>query len=105
MESILASPGLKVKEFTFSGLPPTERVSTNGATVGALGYVWNSVEESISLCIKPVASGNTKGSRKPVPDGVSNQEDLCSSTFTKTVFTSQVASVFDPQGFATPVTA
>ena len=105
MELILASAGIKVKEFTFSGLPPTEKVSTDGATVGALGYLWNSVEETVSLSIKPVALGKTKRSRKPVPEGVSFQEALSSSPFTKRALTSQVAGVFDPQGFATPVTA
>ena len=105
MAEILGTAGITVKEFTFSGHPPTEKVSSDGATVGALGYVWHPVGETLSISIKPTTLGKNKRARKPVPDGVSLPEALAASAFTKRAMTSQVAGVFDPLGLVTPITA
>ena len=104
MKEVLAMANVTIKDFTFSGQAPSEKVSANGETVGVLGYLWNPVSEMISLASKPVVLGNSRRGRKPV-EVQGEVKAALASKFTKRILTGQLAGIFDPKGMLTPITA
>ena len=47
-----------IKDFAFSTVPPSDKLSTDGVHVGVLGYSWNTVTEELFL------GGSTYSSRQ-----------------------------------------
>ena len=56
---------MAVKDFTFVGHPPSEKVSADGESIGLLGYTWWPVSDTISIAIKALFFGKTKRGRPP----------------------------------------
>ena len=104
MQEVLAAANVVIKDFTFSGEPPSDKVSANGETVGVLGYVWNPVKEWIALADKPTILGNSRRGKKPL-EVTGDLTEALQGRFTKRVLTGQLAGIFDPKGLVTPITA
>ena len=104
MVRVMAIGGMKIKDFTFSGTVPSDKVSADGKTVGVLGYYWWSMEDEISLNIKDLFIGKAKRGKAPVPVQGSVKEALWTS-FTKRTLTGKVAGVFDPRGLVAAITS
>ena len=96
--------GMNVKGFTRSGQVPPEELTTNGTEVGALGYIWNPLEDVLLLDIKELCFGKAKRGRRPQPVEGDILEAL-SNNFTKRILLSVISGVFDPMGLVTAVTA
>ena len=104
ISKILAKGSMAVKAFTFSGQQPSEKVSADGTNVGLAGYLWAPKGDHIQLDIGPPRLGKARRGRRPDPVAGEFKTALA-SCFTKRVLTGLVASVFDPIGLATPITA
>ena len=104
MSFVLALGGMSVKAFSFSGAPPSELVSADGESTGLLGYIWWPVKDMVSLSIKDLYLGKAKKGRAPPPVTGCLRTALAGK-FTRRVITGKVMSVYDPMGYATPVTA
>ena len=104
MSFVLGLGGMSVKAFSFSGQPPAEEVSADGESLGVLGYVWKPVSDTISLTIKDLYLGKAKKGKTP-PPVTGCLKTALSSTFTKRTLAGKVAGVYDPKGYATPITA
>jgi hypothetical protein len=101
---ILAAGSMGIKALSFSKCTPSEKVSADGVFVGVAGYLWNTLEDTISLDIGPPRLGRAKRGKKPVPVAGDIRVAL-SQCFTRRILTGLVAGIFDPLGLTTPVTA
>ena len=104
VDEVLAKGSMAVKEYTFSGEAPTEKVSADGVTVGLLGYCWLSLPDLMSLDRKPVFLDKIKRGKLPKPI-LSDFKNELSECFTKRTLARVVASVYDPIGTAVPITS
>ena len=104
MEFVLDIGGMTVKDFTFSGCCPSEKVSSDGKSVGTLGYVWWSEEDTTSINIKDLYLGKVKRGKAPPPVEGDVREAL-QKTFTKRTLTGKVAGVYDPRGLVGAITS
>ena len=104
IETILKKGSMSVKAFSFSGRPPSEKVSADGVHVGLAGYLWATEPDLIKLDVGPVRLGKAKRGKRPNPVAGDLRAAL-GQTFTKRTLTGLVAGVFDPLGLATPITA
>ena len=99
----LALGQMTVKAITKSGEAPSDVVSSDGETVGIVGYRWKPQSDLMMLDIKSLALGKKKrGVRPPSVEG--DVRDALSMQFTKRIITGQVAQIFDPMGIASPIT-
>ena len=96
--------GMRVKAFTFAGMPPSDLVSADGESVGLLGYLWWPEQDLISLCTKDLFFGKVVRGKQPEPVKGDVKKAL-SSCFTRRTVVAKFASTFDPLGLVTPVTA
>ena len=94
---------MNVKAITKSGQPPSEKVSSDGETVGIVGYLWYVVRDQIGLDIKPLSLGKAKRG-KPPPTITGDVKEALGQMFTRRILAGKVAGVFDPLGLAAPVT-
>jgi len=102
--AVLDMGSMKVKAFTFSGCEPSEEVSADGVSVGLAGYLWQPLQDTITLDIKDLCL--EKGTRGKRPEPV--QGDILSvlkGKFTRRIATGKIAGVFDPSGLLTPITS
>ena len=104
MVEVLSLGGAVIKDFAFSTVPPSDKLSTDGAHVGVLGYSWNTVTEELFLAVRPTVLGKGRKSRRFIEEESEIWEAL-RDTFTKRTLQGQLARVYDPKGFATPITA
>ena len=95
---------MNVKGFTRSGQNPPEELTTNGTEVGALGYIWNPLEDVLMLDIKELCFEKRKRGRRPQPVEGDILEAL-SYNFSKRILLSIISGVFDPMGLVSAVTA
>ena len=94
----------EVKAITKSGEAPSEAVSTDGESVGVLGYVWRPLEDTLSLDIKPLYLDKAK--RGKLPELVTGDvKEALKEKFTTRVLLSKTMSVFDPVGKVVPKTS
>ena len=104
MDFALGLASMKVKAYTFSGTKPDEKVSPDGETVGLLGYKWWPYEDLVQIAVKELFFG--KVDRGRLPEAVSGDiATALSKNFTRRTLVAKVASVFDPLGYATPITS
>ena len=104
MVEVLSLGGAVIKDFAFSSIPPSDKLSSDGVHVGVLGYMWNPVTEDLFLAVRPTVLGKGKRARKLVEE----EEEIWSAlkdSFTKRTLQGQLARVYDPRGLATPITA
>lgn len=95
---------MSVKSVTRSGHPPDETVSVDGVSVGLVGYEWQSVEDTISLAIKPLFLGKAKRGKLPATITGDLREALA-ALLTKRILLGKVMGVFDPLGLVCPLTS
>ena len=104
LDHVLSLAGMSVKGYTFSGLPPSPELSADGTSIGLIGMAWQSEQDTLSLDIKKLFFGKPK--RGKLPDFVEGDiRPALSKNFTRRNLLGKVASVFDPLGLATPITA
>ena len=103
LDGTLQVGSMSVKAVTKSGQPPSESVSADGKTVGIVGYLWYVVEDTLGLDIKPLSLGKSKRG-KPPPPIVGDIRDALKKMFTRRILAGKVAGVYDPLGFAAPLT-
>ena len=104
MVEVLSLGGAAIKDFAFSGAPPSEKLSTDGCQVGVLGYSWATVAEDMFLAVRPTVLGRGRSAKR----SIDNEEDIWEAlrlTFTKRTLQGQLARIYDPLGLATPITA
>ena len=104
IDAILKKGSMGVKAFSYSGRPPSEKVSADGVHVGLAGYLWATQADVIKLDVGPVRLGKARRGKRPDPVAGDLKAAL-GRTFTKRTLTGLVAGVFDPLGLVTPVTA
>ena len=95
---------MTVKGFTRSGQPPPEELTTNGTEVGALGYIWDPLNDNLMLDIKKLCFGKAKRGKRPEPVEGDILQAL-TNKFCKRTLLSIISGVFDPIGLVTAVTA
>ena len=100
----LAQASMKVKDFTFVGSPPSDKVSADGSSIGLLGYTWWPVEDKVGIAIKPLFFGKMKRGKTPGPV-VGDVQQALRQNFDRRTLTGKAAEVFDPIGLTTPITA
>jgi hypothetical protein len=101
---VLSLAGMNTKGYTFSGKPPPETMSSDGLSVGVLGYTWWPQEDLMSLASKPLSLG--KGSRGKAPPPISGDiKTALAAQFTRRILSGKVCGVYDPKGLATPITS
>ena len=104
MDFVLEMASMSVKAHTFAGEQPSERVSADGESVGLLGYTWRPVADTVSLAVKELFFG--KVVRGKLPDSVvGDTKKSLEKCFTRRTIVAKFASVFDPLGYATPITS
>ena len=104
MVEVLSLGGATIKDFAFSGISPSDKLSSDEEHVGVLGYSWATVTENLFLAVRPTVLGRGRAARRCIE----NEEDLWEAlrqTFTKRTLQGQLARIYDPLGLATPVTA
>ena len=104
LQFTLSLGNMNVKEFTFSGLKPTEKVSADGVNIGVIGYLWNPLEDVMRLDIKQLYLGKPKRGKLPEPV-VGDIGTALKPKFTRRTLVGKIAGVYDPLGLTTPVTA
>jgi len=104
IQRILAKGSMGVKAFSYAGTAPVEEVSADGVHVSLAGYLWATEKDQLLLDIGPPRLGRAKRGR-PSPAVGDDFKMALSQRFTKRTLTGLVASVFDPLGLATPITA
>ena len=104
MDFVLDLADMKVKAYTFAREPPDEKVSSDGKSVGLLGYLWWPLEDLVSINVKELFFGKIVRGQIPAVDPDNLKESL-KSIFTRRTLVAKFASVFDPLGLATPITA
>ena len=101
---LLEKGSMKVKAITKTHEAPCEKVSTDGSTVGLVGYTWRPLDDTIAVDIKPIALGKAKRGIRPDPvEG--DLRDSLSKKFTKRIIAGQVAGLYDPLGICVPVSS
>jgi hypothetical protein len=104
LDFTLKLANMEVKSYTFSGEAPAPDVSADGVHVGVLGMLWNPLEDSCGIDIKPLYFGKSK--RGKLPDlVVGNFLNALKRNFTRRNMLGKVAGVFDPLGLVTPITS
>ena len=104
LKKVLHLGSMSVKAITKSGESPPEDVTADGTTVGVVGYKWSTADDRMKLDIKPLTLTKTK--RGQPGDPIEGElETALTAKFTKRVLAGRVASVFDPLGLCTPITA
>ena len=104
LDHVLGLAKMEVKGYTFSGQPPPPEVTADGETVGLIGMVWHPEDDWIGLSVKPLYFGRPK--RGKLPDlVVGDYMPALKKNFTRRNLLSKVASVYDPMGLVTPLTA
>ena len=104
LEQTLSIGKMSVKDFSLSGQPPTEKVSSDGVHVSIVGYLWNCVEDTLALDIKPLYFGKkVRGRMPPLVEG--DVKEALATKFTRREMCGKVAGVYDPLGLVTPITA
>ena len=104
IEFILGLAGMAVKDFTFSGKPPSDKVSADGCSVGVAGYIWEPEKDLIGLNIKDLYL--EKPRRGKTPEVITGDfKPALEKKFTRRVLVGKVAQVWDPLGLVTPMTA
>ena len=99
---VLSLANMSVKGITFSGLPPPPEMSADGETVGLLGMVWHTQEDTISANAKPIYFGKPK--RGKLPELVEGDlKPALAQRFTKRTVLSKFASLFDVVGCLAPL--
>ena len=101
---ILGLGSMAVKAFTFSSVKPSEEVSADGVSVGLGGYLWQPVEDTMSIDVKELCLQKAKRG-KPAEPVIGDFGEALKKSFTRRVLVGQAAKVFDPIGLATPFTA
>ncbi len=104
LEKTLELGSMQVKAITRSGLPPPADVTSDGKSVGVVGYKWYTEEDTLKLDIKPTTLSKAKRGKPATPVGDNLKEALMDGKFTKRVLAGSVASVFDPLGAGAAVT-
>lgn len=100
----LAQGGMGVKDFTFSGKSPSDKVSSDGINIGLVGYLWDPVKDELKLDVKQLYLGKPK--RGKLPELVTGDiGDALKKKFTRRTLTGKVNGVYDPLGLVTPMTA
>ena len=101
---VLGLGSMSVKEITFSGQPPTEKVSTDGKHVGLLGMEWETEGDRIRVAVGDLYLGKKK--RGETPEVItSDLKGKLSKQFTRRILVGKVAGVYDPLGLMVPITA
>ena len=103
MSEVLSLGGAAIKDFAFSTIPPSDKLSTDGVHVGVLGYAWDTVAEMVYLAVRPTVLG--KGRKANQVEGEEGLWEALRCSFTKRTLQGQLARIYDPKGLATPVTA
>ena len=104
LDFTLKLANIEVKSYVFSGEVPSDEVSEDGVHVGAVGMVWAPKEDVLSIDLKPLFFGKTK--RGKMPELVTGPvKPALEKNFTRRNMLAKTASIFDPLGLATPVTA
>lgn len=104
LDYVLGLAKMEVKGYTFSGAPPPPEVTADGETVGLIGMVWGPEEDWIGLSIKPLYFGRPKRGKLPELV-VGDYAPALRRNFTRRNLLSKTASVYDPMGLVTPITA
>ena len=104
LRAVLDLGSMSVKAITKSGQPPPDAVTSDGKTAGVVGYLWSTEEDTLSLDVKPLTLEKTKRGQPGSPIEGDLAEAL-KARFTKRVLAGRVASIFDPLGICTPITA
>ena len=104
LEKTLELGSMHVKAITRSGRPPPEDVTSDGKSVGVVGYKWFTEEDTLKLDIKPITLAKARRGKPATPVGDNLKEALMDGKFTKRVLAGSVAAIFDPLGTAAPVT-
>ena len=104
LEHVLSLGSMGVKEFTFSGVKPLEKVSADGENVGIIGYLWNPLDDTIKLDIKKLYLGKPKRGKLPDPV-VGDVGAALKPKFTRRTLVGKAAGVYDPLGLVTPISA
>lgn len=95
---------MSVKAYTFSGTEPSDLVSSDGVHVGLLGLRWDPKDDVISLDVKALYLEKPK--RGKLPELVRGEiGPALKERFTRRTLVGKVASVYDPLGLVTPITA
>jgi hypothetical protein len=104
LEHVLALGSMKVKDLTFSGQPPSDKVSSDGVHVGLLGLQWNTLEDIIMINVNDLYLGKKK--RGKTPTLIQNDlKERLQEQFTRRVIVGKTSGVYDPLGLLVPFTA
>ena len=100
---ILNKAKIGTKSFTHSGCPPADDVSSDGTSLGVLGYRYLPEPDTIGVDVKPVYFGRPKRGKLPqtVPDHLI--EEKLAQSFTKRTVLSKASSLFDPLNHFSPI--
>ena len=101
---VLELGSMSVKAISKSGEAPPDDVTADGTTIGVVGYRWHTAKDTMKLDVKPITLSKTKRGQPGAPVEGSLFAAL-KEKFTKRVLAGRVASVYDPLGLVTPVTA